>query len=64
MSPTITCSIADASTYVEWDELAQGPHRRLSQATWWAEPMRPLRMDFDVVTCRSDGELVGGALIR
>lgn len=64
MSPTITCAIADPSAYDEWNELAQGPHGTLSQTTWWAEPMRPLGMEFDVVTCRLDGVLVGGALIR
>lgn len=64
MTSTITCEIVDAADYDEWDEFAQGPHGRLGQTTWWAEPMRPLGMDFDVVTCRRDGEIVGGSLIR
>lgn len=64
MSHTITCDTAAVAVYDEWDEFAQGPHGSLSQTSWWAEPMRPLGMDFDVVTCRRDEELVGGALIR
>lgn len=64
MSSTIICETAHPSSYDEWDEFAQGPHGRLGQTTWWAEPMRPLGMDFDVVTCRRDGQIVGGSLIR
>lgn len=64
MNTTITCAIAAASTYREWDQFAQGPQGSLSQTTWWAEPMRPLGVDFDVITCRRGNELIGGALVR
>lgn len=64
MSPPISWSTVDESSCGEWDDFAQGPHGRFTQATWWAEPMRSLGMEFDVIGCREDGELTGGALIR
>lgn len=64
MSSTLTCEIASEHVYEEWDAFAQGPRGHLAQTTWWARPMGPLGMTFDVVTCRSGGELAGGALIR
>jgi hypothetical protein len=64
VSTTLSFRILERDEGPLWDTIAEGDLGGMCQTTWWARPLEPFGVAFDILGWFEGDRLVGGTLIR